>query len=95
MTQLGNERDQGLRDRAVARLKKKRDFRTHVVVFVVINAFLVLIWAMTNPDGFFWPIFPLLGWGFGVVMNGWDVYFVDEFSEESIQREIERLQHDR
>jgi hypothetical protein len=95
MTQLENEREPGLRERAVARLKKKRDFRTHVVVFVMINAFLVLIWVMTTPDGFFWPMFPLLGWGFGVVMNAWDVYFVDDFSEESIQREVERLQRDR
>ena len=61
----------------------------------MVNAFLVLIWAMTNPDGLFWPIFPIVGWGIGVVMNGWDAYFADEFSEESIQREIARLQRNR
>lgn len=95
MTQLDNERELGPRERAVARLKKKRDFRTHLVVYVLVNAFLVLIWAMTTPDGVFWPVFPMVGWGIGVVMNAWDVYFADEFSEETIQREIERLQHGR
>lgn len=95
MTQLENERELGPRERAVARLKKKRDFRTHVVVYILVNAFLVLIWAMTSPDGLFWPIFPMVGWGIGVVMNAWDVYFANEFSEETIQREIERMQHSR
>ena len=95
MTQLEIQREPGPRERALARLKKKRDFRAHVVVYVMVNAFLVLIWAMTAPDGLFWPVFPLVGWGIGVVMNAWDVYFADDFSEETIQREIERLQHHR
>jgi hypothetical protein len=47
---------------------------------------------MTNPDGFFWPVFPIVGWGIGVVLNAWDVYRNDEFDEEQIRREIERLQ---
>ena len=59
---------------------------------VLVNAFFVVIWAMTNPDGFFWPVFPIVGWGIGVVLNAWDVYRNDEFDEEQIRREIERLQ---
>jgi hypothetical protein len=50
---------------------------------------------MTSPDGFFWPAFPLVGWGIGVVMNAVDVYFADEFSEETVQREMRRLQRHR
>ena len=42
--------------------------------------------------GYFWPIFPIVGWGIGVVMNGWDVYLNDDFDEEQIRREVERLQ---
>jgi hypothetical protein len=47
---------------------------------------------VTNLHGFFWPIFPILGWGVGVVLNAWDVYRNDTFTEEQIQREIEHLQ---
>ena len=85
-------RDEVLRDRAIKRLKKRRDFFAHLLVYVLVNAFVVAIWALTNPDGFFWPIFPLAGWGIGVVMNAWDVFLNDEFDEEKIRREMERLQ---
>jgi hypothetical protein len=51
----------------------------------------VVIWAVINVHGFFWPVFPIVGWGIGVVMNAWDVYGRREISEEDIQREMERL----
>jgi hypothetical protein len=84
----GTEKD--LREQAVERLKKKRDFRTHVFMYVVVNAMLVGIWAIVG-GGFFWPIFPILGWGIGVAGNAWDVYGRRPISEEEIQREAERL----
>jgi len=71
-------------------LKKRRDFRGHVLVYVLVNAFLVAIWAMTGPHGFFWPVFIIGGWGIGVVMNAWDVYWRPGITEEDIQHEIER-----
>jgi hypothetical protein len=50
----------------------------------------VVIWAITNAHGFFWPIFPIAGWGIGVVMNAWDVYWRPEITEKDIEHEIER-----
>ena len=82
--------DEGLRDRAIRRLKKKRDLQAHVVVYLLVNGFLVVIWAVTG-SGFFWPIFPMVGWGIGVLMNAWDVYRNDEPDEEHIRREMEAL----
>jgi hypothetical protein len=84
--------DQVLREKAIKQLKKQRDFRGHLLVYVLVNAFLVAVWALTNPDGFFWPVFLIAGWGIGVVMNAWDVYRGDEFSEAQIRREMERFQ---
>jgi hypothetical protein len=84
--------EQELRDQAVARLKKKRDFRGHVFIYVAVNAFLVVIWAITSGgDDFFWPIFPILGWGIGVAANAWDVYGRKPISEDEIRREAEKL----
>ena len=85
-------REEALRDKAIRRLKKKRDFHTHLLVYVLVNAFLVAIWMVSGVHGYFWPIFPIVGWGIGVVLNGWDVYHNDEFDEEQIRREVERLQ---
>jgi 2TM domain len=79
-----------LREQAIQRLKKKRDFKTHLVIYFVVNVFLVAIWAVTGA-GFFWPVFPILGWGIGVVANGWDVYGRKPISEEEIRREADRL----
>jgi hypothetical protein len=88
-------RDEVLRERAVKRLKKQRDFRGHLLVYVLVNAFLVTIWAVTNVHGFFWPVFPMVGWGIGVVMNAWDAYGRDDFDEAQIRREMKRLQDQR
>lgn len=95
MTSMETARDTELRERAIKRLKKRRDFRAHILVYTLVNAFLVVIWAVTTPGGFFWPIFPIVGWGIGVVMNAWDVYFADDFTEEDIEKEIEHLGHGR
>jgi hypothetical protein len=80
-----------LREQAIARLKKRRDFRTHLFMYVAVNAMLVVIWAVTSDGGFFWPIFPIIGWGIGLAGNAWDVYGRREITEEQIQREQDRL----
>jgi hypothetical protein len=95
MTSVDNARDTELRERAVKRLKKRRDFRGHLLIYSLVNAFFVVIWAVTMPGGFFWPIFPIVGWGIGVIMNAWDVYFSEDFSEEDIDKEVEHLEHQR
>jgi cytochrome b561 len=79
-----------LRDRAVEQLKKKRAFYGHLLVYVLVNATIVAVWAMTSDGGFFWPIFPMLGWGIGVVMNAWDAWRGD-FTEAQVAHEMARL----
>jgi hypothetical protein len=49
----------------------------------------------SGPGAFFWPVFPLVGWGIGVAMNAWDVYHPEEFSEDEITAETRRLQQHR
>ena len=85
------DREQVLRDQAVRQLKKQRDFRSHLLVYILVNTFLVVIWLLTDPGGFFWPMFPIAGWGIGVIMNAWDVYGRREITEEDIHREMEHL----
>jgi 2TM domain len=74
----------------MARLKQKRDFGAHLVVYLVVNGFLIGSWAFTG-TGFFWPVFPLFGWGIGLVLNAWDVYWRKPMSEVQIRREMERM----
>ncbi len=84
------------REQAIKRIKAKNAFKIHLVVYLAVNAMLVVIWAFTNagqpfPQGFFWPIFPIAGWGIGVVINGYVAYRGNVYTEEQIQREMEKL----
>jgi 2TM domain-containing protein len=83
----------GLRETAIDRLKKRQDFHAHLLIYVLFNAVLWGIWALTNPGGFPWAAIPSAIWGIGVIMNAWDVYGRRPFSEAEIQHEIERLRH--
>jgi 2TM domain len=76
-----------VRDRAIKQLKKRRDFATHLLVYVLVNSFIVVIWAITNSGGFFWPVFPIVGWGIGLVMNAWDVWHPAEFDGSNPSRD--------
>ena len=40
----------------------------HVRAYVAVSVMLVAIWALTGA-GYFWPIWPILGWGIGVVAD--------------------------
>ena len=40
----------------------------HVRAYVGVSVMLVVIWALTGA-GYFWPIWPILGWGIGVVAD--------------------------
>jgi hypothetical protein len=83
----------GLRESAVERLRKRRELQAHLLAFVLVNLFLITIWWLTTPGGFFWPMFPLFGWGIGVAFHVWDVLVGSEPSEEAIRTEMDRLAH--
>jgi fatty acid desaturase len=74
-------------DRARARVEKKRKFRSDLVAYVVVNAFLVGIWAFTGA-GYFWPGWVLAAWGLGMILTAWDLFYRHDVTEEDIQREM-------
>jgi class 3 adenylate cyclase len=39
--------------------------RIHATIYVVVNVMLIGIWAASG-GGYFWPIWPMLGWGIGL-----------------------------
>ena len=88
---MGAEPENELRERAIARLKKKDEFARHLLAYVLVNGLLVVIWALTG-HGFFWPAFPLGGWGICLIFHAWDAFVPAGFSEEQIRREMGHLQ---
>jgi hypothetical protein len=81
--------DNELRTRALKRLKDKRDLKAHLLAYVTVNLLLVGIWAAAG-GVFFWPFFPILGWGIGVAFHVWDVVSPEPGPRE-VEAEMERL----
>lgn len=82
------------RERAIASLKAKRSFKLNVAIYLVVNAFLVVLWATTSDDTGFWPIWSIVFWGIGVAVQGWHVYGPGwgQITEDQIQQEVQRQQ---
>jgi 2TM domain len=77
------------RERARKVLQARRDFGSHVVAYIVINAFLVGIWAFTGA-GYFWPAWVLGAWGAGLILHAWDTFVRRPITEEDIDAELHR-----
>ncbi len=74
-----------LLERAEFDRRIRRDFYGHLASYIVVNGFLCAInlWS----GGYFWAIWPLLGWGIGIASS-----FVETFirSSEDYQEEFEK-----
>jgi hypothetical protein len=100
-TAIGNDREEvvattpdALREQALQRLKKRRDFKAHLFVYALVNTVIWGIWfvvAANSHSWWPWPVFLTLFWGIGVVMNAWDVYLRKPITEEELQREVDHL----
>ncbi len=76
---------------SAARKKAKREaaFYRNLASYVLVNAFLVALNLLTSP-GNFWAIWPLLGWGIGVVSQAFGV-FGDRASGGWQERRVQEL----
>jgi 2TM domain len=77
------------RERVRRRIQARRDFGAHLVSYLVVNGFLVAIWALTG-GGYFWPAWVMGAWGAGLVMHAWDVFLRRPVSEADIDAELRR-----
>ena len=84
--------EQDLRERAVLRIKAKREFGRHLAIYVLVNLLLNAVWALNSFGDFYWPVWPLLGWGVGVVFHASEVHRPRRpITETEIDREIQGM----
>ncbi len=69
------------------RLERKRKFYGDLVAYVAINAFLMVIWAVSG-SGYFWPGWVAGGWGVFLLLDAWGLYYRGPISEADIDREL-------
>lgn len=68
-------------------------FKAHALSYVLVNLFLIGVWLFTGPnegrDVYFWPVWPLLGWGIGLASHGFAAY--SSGAENAVEREYRKL----
>lgn len=78
------------------RVKKLKSFYSNFGSWIVFSIFFTLLNLFTSP-GYFWAIFPILGWGIGVAFQAFDVFglpgFGKNWEEKALEREIERIRY--
>ncbi|MGO9744143.1 MAG: 2TM domain-containing protein [Roseiarcus sp.] len=77
------------REAAIKRLEAKRAFNLHVALYVLVNGLLIVIWAFSG-RGYFWPIWPIAGWGIAIAIHYWSAFKQKPITEDDIHREIQR-----
>jgi len=70
-------------------IQRWRDFSAHVFAYVIGNIVFVAIWAMRG-KGFFWPIYPLLIWGFGLSAQHFNVVIRGQITDEDVRSALNR-----
>jgi hypothetical protein len=92
--------DEEIYKEAKKRLEEKKGFRIHTIVYVVVNAMLATIWWFTGAKitgaGVPWFVFPLGGWGIGLLFHGLGVYVFSRQQEDrqAIEKEAEKIRRE-
>ena len=84
--------DDDSRIQAVRRLWAKRGFKIHLTAFAIASLAMLLIWATASGGDYFWPIWPIAGWGIGLAVHAWITFGQWSLSEAEIQQEMRRGQ---
>jgi hypothetical protein len=69
----------------------RREFGSHAVAYLVINASLVLVWALTGA-GYFWPAWVLGLWGTGLILHAWETFLRRPVTDADVEAEVQRHQ---
>ena len=74
---------------AINRIRAKQALWMHLAVYLAVNALLVFIWWVTSAD-YFWPMWPILGWGIGLAAHAVSVLAgTSAITEQRIARELQ------
>jgi 2TM domain len=89
--QVAGSSEEELRKQAISSLKRKQQFRTSLIAYVIVNLLLVGIWAVSGGD-YFWPVWVIGGWGIGLAFQAYDAYGRrSTVSESDISEEMNRI----
>jgi hypothetical protein len=76
-------------------LRRKAAFFRHLRTYCIVNGFLFLLNVITNPGGYLWVVWPILGWGIGLAFNAAEAFFPSHDRVERGARHLLRRQQRR
>lgn len=81
------------KDEALWQIAKDRvGFKWSILSYVSVNLFLIVIWYFTSGNlDHFWPIWPILGWGLGLVFQYLKAYQGNRIND--IENEYQKLKN--
>ena len=81
---------------AKKRVEARKDFAIHLVVYVGVNALLICLWLFVTGRGFPWFVFPLGGWGIGLIAHYFGVYGSSRATDNrvAIEKEAEKIRRE-
>ena len=86
--------EEKLYEEARKRVEEKKGFCIHLSVYIIVNIMLVIIWAFPAGGGYPWFLFPLGGWGIGLLFHFLGVFVFNRqtgWERRAIEREVENL----
>jgi len=88
--QLAGQRSHNA-DRAEFDAIQRREFYGHLLTYLLVNGFLVVINLFTS-SGYFWAMWPILGWGLGLAFHVVETFFKnsDSYREEFEKWQVKR-----
>jgi hypothetical protein len=88
--------DTDLRRLAERRADLKLGFRAHLIAYLIVNVGLVAMNLIQTPNGYFWAIWPIIGWGLGLAAHYVTVFhFASSVRERAVEAELRRLREGR
>jgi len=77
--------------KAKKRVEAKIGFYFHLAAYIFVNLGLIFIWYFATGGGYQWFLWPIMGWGIGLLFHGLSVFVATgSMKERMIQKELER-----
>jgi hypothetical protein len=77
---------------AKKKVETRMSFYTHLAVYLVVISFLTIL-NLTVTGGYFWAMWPMIGWGSGLIVHGLFTFVFDAESslkERLIEKELQK-----
>ncbi|WP_439505356.1 2TM domain-containing protein [Sediminibacterium sp.] len=73
--------------------KERVGFKRSVLSYVFVNLFLIGVWYFGSKENldYFWPIWPILGWGLGLVFQYLKAYQGNRIND--VENEYQKLKN--